>query len=106
MSKKEHSMDKEEAVLLCIRVSLTSALSLTDVLSVLCTTLSSYKWLIGFSKLEDSFLHSVCGRNRCAGSETDLQYRTTLSLNKHRRHLSHSLFVLPCWRHQDLVTIS
>lgn len=59
MSKKEHSMDKEEAVLLCIRVSLTSALSLTDVLSVLCTTLSSYKWLIGFSKLEDSFLHTV-----------------------------------------------
>ncbi|EFO63713.1 ABC transporter, ATP-binding protein [Giardia lamblia P15] len=59
MSEKKHSTDKEEAVLLCIRISLTSSSSLTDVLNILCTTLSPYKWLIGFSKLEDSFLHTV-----------------------------------------------
>lgn len=60
ISKNERSkVDGNESVLVRVHIALTSSSSLTDVLSVLCTSMSSYKWLIGFSKLEDSFLHMI-----------------------------------------------
>lgn len=57
--KEDFESIKEDTTLVHIRISLTNPSLLSDVFNVLCTTMLSYKWLIGFSKLEDSFLHVV-----------------------------------------------